>query len=145
MNDVDYVVNTPDRQKERRLCHINMLKPYCEKGQVEVPVTTVASCADTQENKEPHQQEEVGRSPRLRNSDVLLNLEQKLQHLPEQEKTLIKELLGGFAALFPDVPGKTVLAFHDVDTGNALPVKQHPYKINPVKLMYMRREIEYML
>ena len=145
VNDVDYVVNTPDRRKERRLCHINMLKPYCEKGQVEVPVTTVSSCADTQENKEPHQQEEVGRSPRLRNSDALLNLEQKLQHLPEQEKTLIKELLGEFAALFPDVPGKTVLAFHDVDTGNGLLVKQHPYRINPVKLMYMRSEIEYML
>ena len=46
VNYIDYVVNTPDRQKERRLCHINMLKPYCEKGQVEVPVTTVASCAD---------------------------------------------------------------------------------------------------
>ena len=120
-----------------------MLKPYCEKGQVEVPVTTVSSCADTQENKEPHQQEEVGRSPRLRNSDVLLNLEQKLQHVPEQEKTSIKELLGEFAALFPDVPEKTVLTFHDVDTGNALPVKQHPYRINPVKLMYMRSEIEY--
>ena len=31
VNDVDYVVNTPDCRKERRLCHINMLKPYCEK------------------------------------------------------------------------------------------------------------------
>ena len=145
MNDVDYVVNTPDCRKERRLCHINMLKPYYEKGQVEVPVITVASCADTQENKEPDQQEEVWKSPRLRSSDVLLNLEQNLQHLPEQEKTLIKELLGEFAALFPDVPGKTVLAFHNVDNGNALPVKQHPYRINLVKLMYMRSKIKYML
>ena len=76
----------------------------------------------------------------MRNSDVLLNLEQKLQNLPEQEKMLIKELLGKFAALFPDVPGKTVLAFHNVDTGNALPVKQHPYRINPVKLMYVHEE-----
>ena len=84
-------MNTPDCQKERRLCHINMLKPYCEKGQVEVPVTIVAACADTQQRKRPHQQEEVRKSPRLRNSDALLNLEQKLQHLPEQEKMMIKE------------------------------------------------------
>ena len=118
---------------------------YCEKGQIEVSVTTVPSCADAQENKEPHQQEKVGKSPRLRNSNALLNLEQKLQHLPEQEKMLIKELLGEFAVLFPDVPGKTIFTFHDVDIGNALPVKQHPYRINPVKLTYMRNEVEYML
>ena len=40
---------------------------------------------------------------------------------------------------------KTVIAFHDVDTGNALPIKQHPYRVNPVKLMHMRNEVDYML
>ena len=28
MNDVDYVIETPDRKKSQRLCHINMLKEY---------------------------------------------------------------------------------------------------------------------
>ena len=28
VNDVDYVINTPDRRKSQRLCHINMLKEY---------------------------------------------------------------------------------------------------------------------
>ena len=58
---------------------------------------------------------------------------------------LIKALLVEFAVLFPDVPGKTVIAFHDVDTGNALPIKQHPYRVNPVKLMHMRNDIDCML
>ena len=26
VNDVDYIIHTPDRQKSQRLCHINMLK-----------------------------------------------------------------------------------------------------------------------
>ena len=86
-----------------------MLKSYCEKGQVDVQVSTVASCADAQENKEPYQQEEVGKSPTLRNSDVLLTLEQKLQHLPEQEKILIKDLLVSLQHYFLMYGGKQFL------------------------------------
>ena len=85
----------------------------------------------------------MGKSPRLENFDVLLNLERKLEHLPEQEKMLIKALLVEFAVLFPDVLGKTVIAFHDVNTGKALPIKQHLYRVNPVKLMHMRNEVDY--
>ena len=32
VNDVDYIISTPDRRKTCRLCHINMLKPYKEKA-----------------------------------------------------------------------------------------------------------------
>ena len=88
---------------------------------------------------------EVGRSPRLKNSEVLMNLDHKLNHLPVQEKEMLKELLGEFATLFPDVPGKTIVAVHDIDVGNAPPIKQHPYRVNPVKLRLMRNEVEYML
>ena len=40
-----------------------------------VRVATVASCVATWESDQPQQLEEVGKSPRLRNSVVLLNLE----------------------------------------------------------------------
>ena len=120
VNEVDYVVNNPDHLKERRLCHTNMLKPYYDKEQVESTVATVDGCIATRESDQSQLLEEVGKNPRLRNSDVLLNLEKKLEHLPEQEKMLMKALLVEFAVLFPDVPGKTVIAFHDVDTRNAL-------------------------
>ena len=60
MNEVDYVVNTPDRQKERRLCYINMLKPYYDKGQVKGTVATVARCVATRESDQSQQLEEVG-------------------------------------------------------------------------------------
>ena len=63
-----------------------MLKPYNDKGHVEGTVATVASCVATQESDQSQQVKQVMKSPILRNSDVLLNLEKKLEHLPEQEK-----------------------------------------------------------
>ena len=82
---------------------------------------------------------------KLHNSDVLLNLDRKLNHLPEEERTVIKQLIEEFVCLFPDVPGKTIAAHHDVDMGDAHPIKQHPYRMNPIKLAAMRQEVEYML
>jgi len=47
----------------------------------------------------------------------------------EQLKSLIRE----FSSIFPDTPGRTQAAYHDVDVGQAQPVKEHPYRVNPVK------------
>lgn len=37
LNDSDYIVNTPDRRKQSRLCHIKMLKPYLDRECVPLP------------------------------------------------------------------------------------------------------------
>ncbi len=34
---------------------------------------------------------------------------------------------------------------HDIDVGESHPVKQHPYRVNPMKRDIMRSEVEYML
>ena len=47
INDVDYIVKTPGRRKEKWLCHINMLKLY----QTDVPNQTV--CTVVTEVSEP--------------------------------------------------------------------------------------------
>ena len=147
VNDVDYVVETPGRRKERRMCHVNMLKPYHDREVVESSGKAALSCIakNSEQDITSDECKEVGRSPRLKNSEVLMNLDHKLNHLPVQEKEMLKELLGEFATLFPDVPGKTTVAVHDIDVGNAPPIKQHPYRVNPVKLRLMRNEVEYML
>jgi len=42
-NDIDYIIDTPGRRKSRCLCHINMLKSYHNRGDVEEkPVTLTA-------------------------------------------------------------------------------------------------------
>ena len=50
-----------------------------------------------------------------------------------------------FVQLFPDAPGRTTAAIHDVDVGEAIPIKQHAYQVNPVKREYICKEVEYML
>ena len=37
------------------------------------------------------------------------------------------------------------LIFHDVDVGGARPIKQHPYRVNPMKLKLIQKEVKYML
>ena len=145
-NDVDYVINTPGRQKSKRLCHVNMLKPYHSKDNTTTcrPIANVASVSD-RPNDCVNFSDSVEKSMKLHNSDVLLNLDRKLNHLPEGERTVIKQLVEEFVGLFPDVPGKTIAAQHDVNVGNAHPIKQHPYQINPIKLAAMRQEEKYML
>ena len=69
----------------------------------------------------------------------------KLSHLSTEERNDVAELVQEFAHLFPDTPKRTKLVMHDVDVGNASPYKQHPYRVNPQKLLHLQKEIEYML
>jgi hypothetical protein len=41
--------------------------------------------------------------------------------------------------IFPDVPNKTTAACHDVNIEDAAPIKQHPYRLNPLKREVMRK------
>ena len=129
VNEVDYLVKTPGRRKERRLCHVNMLKPYHGREGNKTLAMVALNCVARNDEKDLsfQESEKIGRCVRLKNSDVLLNLEQKLSHLPVHEKEMLKNLLAEFAVLFPDVPGKTTIAVHDVDVGATPPIKQHAY------------------
>ena len=54
-------------------------------------------------------------------------------------------LISDFEQLFPDVPTKTTAALHDAIVDNCQPIKQHPYRLNPIKLEHLRDEVKYML
>lgn len=43
------------------------------------------------------------------------------------------------------MPNKTTAACHDVDIGDAAPIKLHPYQLNPLQREVMINEIQYML
>lgn len=84
-------------------------------------------------------------SCKLSNSEVLKNLDVKLQHLEPSQKDQFERLIKKYENLFPDVPKKVSIAFHDVDVGDAKPIKQHPYRMNPEKRKIAEKEVEYML
>ena len=93
-----------------------------------------------------HSQNMVERGPKLRNLDVLKDLQNhKLSHLALKEQDEMMQLVFQFVGLFQDIPTRTDGIFHDVDVGDARPVKQHPYRVNPLKLEIMQQEIAYLL
>ena len=149
VSDVDYVINTPGRRKGKRMCHINMLKEYHEKtddssGQVMIISVNETASADF-DNEEGSADIDCGTNFKMQNSDVLVNLSEKLCHLTDQEQAEMTDLIMKYHHLFPDVPSRTDFVYHDVDVGNALPIKQHPYRVNQIKAKQMQKEVEYML
>ena len=72
-------------------------------------------------------------------------LDSKLDHLLPDQKQEIAEIIKQYKDLFPDVPNKTHIACHDVDVGDAAPIKQHPYRLSPHKVEHLQKEIQHML
>ena len=145
VDDVNYVVSTPDRRKQRQLCHVNMLKSYhtrddCSASKSVAQVTIVA----TEENSDSEDNLPVY-GIRLNNSQIISNLKSKLSHLSPSQAVDIETLIQSNLSLFPDVPSRTDVVCHDVDVGTAEPVKQHPYRVNPEKRRVLQQEVEYML
>ena len=143
-------VNTPGRRKSQQLCHVNMLKEYHERtdGTKEKVVAVVQPVkSEIETGDQDAKLSTPGVNVQLTNSDVLQNLHTKLCHLAPSEQKQLNKLILKNEHLFPDVPSRTHIIFHDVDVGDAKPLKQHPYRVNGVKLeaIAMRKEIKYML
>ena len=161
ISDVNYIVHTPERRKSKQLCHINMLKKYVNRDsslECSVGLVTPVSFPDA-ENEQHISEDSIENlsdpdiqinskmlsSPRLNNSDILNNLDSKLGHLNPEEREQLAQLIVDYKHLFPDVPSKTDKRFHDVDIGDSMPIKQHPYRMSPVKKECLKEEIQYLL
>ncbi|KAJ8036166.1 hypothetical protein HOLleu_20053 [Holothuria leucospilota] len=162
VSDTDYVILTPDKRKSKRVCHINMMKKYYEREDCDISkdesIHDVNSntndtgdqvCIINTDHELSNDEIKANNVPdmciKLQNSDVLKNLDQKLSHLDHKEKSEMKSLIYEYVCLFSDDPTRTSLIEHDVDVGDATPIKQHPYRVNPRKRQHLRDEVRYML
>ena len=151
LSDVNYIISTPDCRRQRRLCHINMLKKYYETEDTHPRPKTVTTVKLVGKSQGPsssgRREEDISQcEPRLKNSDVLENLEDKFHHLSPDEREDMIQLVSDFIQLFSDVPSTTNVVCHDVEiVGDATPCKQHPYRVNQLKLHAIQKEIDYML
>ena len=57
-SDINYIITTPDRRKQKQLCHINMLKEYVDRDRSNVPPVNVISSVP--QNQSEINYEEVG-------------------------------------------------------------------------------------
>ena len=160
ISDTNYLVKTPDRRKETQVCHINMLKAYHEKPKPELVTlnnrlvlespTHSKDCVGQVAEKEEDTESEVrlgnDQQPiKLQNSQILNDLGTKLSHLPLVQRKELAEVITQYREVFPYVPSKTNLIEHDVDVGDSAPIKQHPYRVSPMKKELLDKEVQYML
>ena len=140
VSDTDYVIETPDRRKSRRLCHINMIRAYhTRQGELGPQVVGVTSVAELGKDID------LGPAVKLQNSDVLKNLDAKLGHVTPDQRQEIENLIQEYIHLFPDNPSRSNVVSHDIDVGDARPIKQHAYRVNPLRLAELRKELKYMM
>ena len=87
LSDLNYIVHTPGRRKQKQLCHINMLKEYFDRNSSPTAINVVINVPSNEsveedfevENKEPN-------SAKLENSLILKNLVKKLLHYVQQKE-----------------------------------------------------------
>ena len=72
--------------------------------------------------------------PKLQNSDMLKALNKTLSHLDQTQREELKMLIFEYEHLFSDIPTGTDKIYHDVGIEGSKPFKQHPYRMNPMKL-----------
>ncbi len=44
-----------------------------------------------------------------------------------------------------DTPSQTTAKVHDIEIEGSAPIRQHPYRINPVKREIIKEEVKYLL
>ena len=150
-SDLNYIINTPGRRKNKQMCHINMLKEYFDRdSSISKPITVVNAVPQESNVFEPEvnsdfiDKSDPGPS-KLENSDILRNLNSKLCHLEPSQQEELKQLIHEYEHLFPDIPTRTDKIYHDVIVEDSKPVKQHPYRMNPLKRKYLQDEVKYLL
>lgn len=151
VSEQDYMVSTPDRKRPTQLCHVNLLKPYFGRTLEEKDVKAVAASVKVDLSCTAGLDEDVQTpddavfQPRLKNSEILSNLQILLSHLSTERSEQLKQSILDFHVLFSDIPTCTNLIEHDIDVKDAQPIRQHFYRVHPEKSKFLETEIQYLL
>ena len=137
LSDVNYIVNNPGRRKQKQLCHIYMLKKYPDRDSSVISSVNLVNTVPPEQNQMDSDDLNFVKSDpqlsKLKNSDILKDLDQKLSHLSSDKRLERKQLILEYEHLFQDIPSRTDKIYHDVKLiDDSKPVKQHSYRMNPV-------------
>ncbi len=143
LSDTNYLIRTPDRRRKSRLVHVNMIKSYVKDESVTVKSSATVAFLPVAD-EDVFEQEFSVPSGQLSNSIILNDLDVHLSHLTPNQRKDIVALMEDSHSLFCDIPSQTTVLQHDIDVGDAQPIKQHPYRLNPKKRELMKAEVEYL-
>ena len=159
LSDTNYLIATPERRKKTRICHINLLKKYREpvqRHEVRVIRNTrtdqrVSETLQEVRKDEVCEKEDSAYSSkptvetRLKNSEILDDLDIVMSHLSEKEKVDVREILHKHREGLGDVPTPTSVLMHDIEVGDSAPIKQSHYRVLGERLEKMKDEVDYLL
>lgn len=125
---VDYVISTPDRRKTRRVCHVNLLRPYRQRDLDQFPSLPVCTV-------EISKTEEIDIALPSINPNVVKLSSENLAELTPKQQSELSALLIKYENLFSDKPGRTTLCEHHIELiPDVKPVLYHPRSCNTVEL-----------
>ena len=147
VSNTTYVISTPDKRRPQRLSHVNSMKSY-----VTAPVSPSSApvCAnvipDFDEDRDVLFDLDASTLGVWRlNPDVLTGLEEKLNHIPGEQRSDIINQLSKHPDIIRDRPGRTNLLVHDIEVVDSKPIRQAQYRVNPCLRDIMAKEIKTML
>ena len=116
---VNYTVNTPWRRTQKQLCHINMLEKYIDSDSSVISSVNLVNCVPPEQNQMDSEDISFLKSDpfvsKLKNSDILKDLDQKLCHLSSDKRLELTQLILEYEHLFPDISFRIDKIYHDVD------------------------------
>lgn len=154
---LNYLVSTPERRRSTQLCHINLLKPYYSPtlsvggDKVDMKPVGLAVIKEVLSTSQVAAEDGV-QGPddavlhgRLNNTESLAKLDSLLTHLEGRQREQLKSLIFEFSSLFSDIPTCTSLIEHDIDVGDAQPIRQRFYRVSPDKHKSLEDSVRYLL
>ncbi|XP_066969257.1 uncharacterized protein [Macrobrachium rosenbergii] len=146
LSEVNYEIEAAGTKRKCRIFHINRLKSYFSgaKDPLAIVYEPVSMVVEPPEDSFEDLVGQVSSDALFNNIQNLEILKGGLDHLEATQRDIIN-LICSFPEIFQSSPGRTRLLQHDVDVGSASPVKQSPYRLNPMKRDIVEEEIKYML
>ena len=96
--------------KQKQLCHINMLKKYIDRDSSVISSVNLVNTVPLEQNQMDSEDMNFVKtdpaSSKLKNSDILKDLDQKLSHLSSDKRLELKQLILEYEHLFQDIPSK---------------------------------------
>ena len=146
LSELNYRISTPSRKQKSRVVHINQIKLYHRREEAMVGAVDAEKVDDGEEVDESRFKEIDIPSPKLRNSEILANLDSRLKHVPVEGRDNLCRMLTAYQDVFRDTLGRANVAPISIRLKEgARPCFRHPYRYSPEKLKAIDKDVEFLL
>ena len=123
---VTYEIDMSDKKKRQRIFHVNMLKGW------NTPTTMCLAAEEMEDGEEIPLWKEESEEPKIN------------EKLTQKQKKELDALRTEFGNVMSDLPGKTEMVEHRIETGDAKPVRLPPYRLPHAYRDIVKKELEEM-